>query len=158
MYLEKKKTKKGTKCYLSHSFREGGKIHKIRKLLGTDLAKEILDERLKKAEKLILDEIEKYKIIKDPLDHELTDEEIDFIKGMEKEANLKIIHLSETDWKAFSELFTYSTNAIEGSELTNYEVKQIIERDEWPKEKSKEDIAETYGVDESISFIRKTKD
>jgi len=158
MYVEKRILKGKIKYYLSHSFREGGKIHKIRKLLGTNLSKDILDDRKKKAEKLILDEIEKYKVIKDPLDKKLSEEEIEFIKQLEKEANLKVIHMSEADWELFSELFTYNTNAIEGSELTNIEVKEIITENKWPKEKSKADIAEAYGVDEAISFIRKTKD
>ena len=158
MYVEKRKSKKGITCFLAHSFREGGKIHKIRKLLGTNISKEVLEERISKAEKLITDEIEKYRVIKDPLDKELTKEEIDFIKKLEKEANLKVMHLSEEDWRAFSELFTYNTNAIEGSELTNAEVKEIIKKDIWPKEKSKEDIAETYGVNEAINYIRVTKE
>src|SRR3989344_2646614 len=158
MYVEKRKSKKGITYFLAHSFREGGKIHKIRKLLGTNISKEVLEERISKAEKLITDEIEKYRVIKDPLDKELTKEEIDFIKKLEKEANLKVMHLSEEDWRAFSELFTYNTNAIEGSELTNAEVKEIIKKDIWPKEKSKEDIAETYGVNEAINYIRVTKE
>lgn len=158
MYIEKRTLKGKIKYYLSHSFREGGKIHKIRKFLGTDLSKEVLEDRKKKAEKLILDEIEKYKIIKDPLYEKLSKEEIEFIKQLEEEANLRVIHLSENDWRVFSELFTYNTNAIEGSELTNIEVKEIIEEDKWPKEKSKRDIAEAYGVDEAISFIRNTKE
>jgi Fic family protein len=158
MYIEKRNVMGKTKYFLAHSFREGGKIHKIRKLLGIDLPKEILDDRIKKAEKLILDEIEKYRIIKDPLDNEMSKEEISFINQLEKEANLRIFHLSEKEWKKFSEIFTYNTNAIEGSELTNAEVKEIIEEDKWPKQKSKEDIGEAYGVDEAISFIRKTKE
>lgn len=158
MYVEIRTVKGKTKYYLAHSFREGDKIHKIRKLLGIDLSKDILEDRKKKAERLILDEIEKYKIIKDPLGKELSKEEIDFVKQLEKEANLRVIHLSESDWKTFSKLFIYNTNAIEGSELTNIEVKEIIEKDKWPKEKSKEDIAETYGVDEAIKFIRETKE
>lgn len=158
MYVEKRKLKGKVKYYLSHSFREGGKIHKIRKLLGSDLSKDILEDRKKKAEKLILEEIEKYKIIRDPLGEELSKEEVGFIKRLEKEANLKVAHLSEKEWKVFSKLFTYNTNAIEGSNLTNTEVEGIIEEDRWPKEKSKADIAEAYGVDEAISFIRDTKD
>lgn len=157
MYLEKRKSKKGVTYFLAHSFREGSKINKIRKLLGTNLSKEVLEDRKLKAEKLITEEIEKYKVIKDPLDKELSKDEVDFVRQLEKEANLKVIHLSEEDWRAFSELFTYNTNAIEGSELTNAEVKEIIQKDIWPKEKSKEDIAEAYGVNEAINYIRNTK-
>ncbi|MDO8517556.1 MAG: Fic family protein [Nanoarchaeota archaeon] len=158
MYLEKRNVRGKIKYYLAHSFREDGKVHKIRKLLGTDLTKEVLEERKNKAEKLILEEIEKYKVLKDPIETELSTEEIKFVMHLEKEANLKIIHLSEDKWAIFSELFTYNTNAIEGSRLTNIEVKEILERGNWPKDKSKEDVAETYGVSEAISYIRQTKE
>ena len=50
-----------------------------------------------------------------------------------------------------------SVMAIEGSKVELKEVKGILEKDKWP-EKSKEDIAETYGVDEAILFIRNTKE
>jgi len=158
MYIEKRNYYGKMRYWLAHSFREGGKIHKIRKLLGTDLSKEILEDRKKKAEKLILDEINKYKIIKDPLRDKISKEEIDFVKRLEIEANLKVVHLSESDWKKFSEVFSYNTNAIEGSDLTLKETEKVIEKGEWPIEKPKEDIAEALGVDEAIGFIRKTKD
>jgi len=157
MYIEKRKIGKNIKYYLSHSFREGKKIHKIRKFLGKDLSKEKLEERRKIAEKLILEEINQYKIISDPLKIPLKNEEIEFIKNLTKKEKLQVFHLSEKQWEKFSEIFTYSTNAIEGSELDLKEVENILEKDKWP-EKSKEDIAETYGVDEAIKFIRKTKE
>ena len=158
MYIEKRKFYNKTKYWLAHSFREGGKIHKIRKLLGTDLSKEILEDRKRKAEQLILDEIHKYKIIKDPLHDKISKEEVEFIKRLEVEANLKVIHLSETDWQKFSEVFSYNTNAIEGSELTLKETERVIEKGEWPINKQKGDIAEAIGVDEAITFIRQTKE
>jgi len=158
MYIEKRKYYGKTRYWLAHSFREGGKIHKIRKLLGTDLSREILEDRKKKAEKLILEEISKYKVIKNPLHDKISKEEIGFIERLQIEANLKIIHLSETDWKKFSEIFSYNTNAIEGSELTLKETENVIKKGNWPIEKPKEDIAEALGVDEAIEFIRKTKE
>jgi len=157
MYIEKRKSKKEIKYYLGHSFREGNKIHKIRKYLGRDLNKKTLEERKEKAEKLILEDISQYKIIKDPLNAPLSNEEIKFIETLEKNQKLRIFHLSEKQWRLFSELFTYNTNAIEGSELNSIEVKEILEKGKWPK-KSKEDIAETYGVNNAIEFIRNTKE
>ena len=158
MYIEKRNYYGKTKYWLSHSFREGGKIHKIRKLLGTDLSPEVLEDRKKKAEQLILEEINKYKVIKDPLHDKISKDEIEFIKKLQTKADLKVVHLSESDWKKFSELFSYNTNAIEGSELTLKETEQVIEKGVWPIEKPKEDIAEALGVDEAIGFIRKTKE
>jgi len=155
MHIEKRKQGKRIKYYLAHSYREGKKVYKFRKYLGQDLKQEKLKERKRIAEKLILEEIHKYNIIKDPLHFELSKKEIEEIKALE--SPLKIFHLSEKDWKLFSEMFTYNTNAIEGSRLNQKEVNDLLEKDKWPK-KSKEDIAEAYGVDEAIRFIRQTKD
>ena len=157
MYIEEKIIKGKKKYFLAHSFREGEKVHKIRKLIGTDLSKEMLEERKKKLETLILEEIGKYKIIQDPLDKELSKEELSFIKKLELQADFKVTHLSEKEWDIFSTNFTYNTNAIEGSELTSKEVSGILTENKWP-EKSKEDIAEAYGVKEAIKFIRETKE
>lgn len=157
MHIEKRKERGKIKYYLSHSYREGSKIHKFRKYLGQDLTKEKLEERKKIAEKLIIEEIHKYKIINDPLNFELSKEEIKSIKDLEAKIPLKVEHLSKKDWEIFSEIFTYNTNAIEGSRLSQKEVNDILEEDKWP-DKSKEDIAEAYGVDEAIDFIRATKE
>jgi len=157
MYMEKRKTEKGIKYYLGHSYREGSKVHKFRKYLGKNLSKENLEERKKIAEKLILEEVHKHNIISDPLQFELSKQDIDKIKLLEKQIPIKISHLSEADWRTFSEIFTYNTNAIEGSKLNKKEVKDILEKDKWP-DKSKEDIAEAYGVDEAIRFIRGAKE
>ena len=157
MHIEKREAKGKIKYFLAHSYREGKNVHKFRKYLGQDLNKEKLKEREKIAEKLILEEIHKYNIIKDPLQIELSKEEINEIKKLEAKIPLKIKHLSEKDWIYFSELFTYNTNAIEGSKLNKKEVIDLLEEDKWP-DKSKEDIAEAFGVDEAIRFIRKTKE
>jgi Fic family protein len=157
MHLEKRKVGKRTKYFLAHSYREGRRVHKFRKYLGQDLKPGLLKERSKIAEKLILEEIHKYKIIRDPLSIELSDKELDEIRGLEKQIPLKISHLSKKDWDTFSKIFTYNTNAIEGSKLSIKEVDDLLGKDKWP-DKSKEDIAEAFGVDEAISFIRKTKE
>ncbi len=158
MHVEKRKVGKRTKYYLAHSFREGSKVHKIRKFMGADLNNTLLKERIEKSKNLILEEIEKYHIIKDPLQFKLSEKDIDLVKKIEKGIPLNIAHLSEQQWEAFSELFTYNTNAIEGSELNSKEVKDILEEDKWPKEKSKQDIAEAYGVSDAVKYIRETKE
>ncbi|MBR9690755.1 Fic family protein [Candidatus Woesearchaeota archaeon] len=157
MHIEKREEKSKTKYFLAHSYREGDKVHKFRKYLGQDLSSKKLKEREKIAEKLILEEIHKYKIISDPLDFELSNEDIRLIKNIESDIPFKITHLSEKNWEEFSEIFTYNTNAIEGSRLNINEVKNLLEHDKWP-DKSKEEIAEAFGVDEAIRFIRTTKE
>lgn len=157
MHIEKRKTKRKVKYFLAHSYREGSKVHKFRKYLGQDLKSSVLEERKNIAEKLILGEIHRYKIIKDPLQIEFSDAEIAEIQKLEIQIPLKITHLSEKDWRLFSEIFTYNTNAIEGSKLDVNDVKNLLEQDRWPN-KSKEDIAEAYGVDEAITYIRQIKE
>lgn len=157
MHIEKRRIGTKTKYYLSHSYREGQKIHKFRKYLGQDLNSRLLAERKIIAEKLILEEIHKYSLINDPLQIDLPTEEIEKIKKLEAQIPLNISPFSEKDWKEFSRIFTYNTNAIEGSKLNQAEVKALLDKDKWP-EKSKEDIAEAFGVAEAISFIRTTKE
>jgi len=155
MHIEKRDVNGKIKCFLAHSYREGAKVHKFRKYLGQDLKAEKLKQRKKIAEKLILEEIHKYKIIRDPLEIELSEREINHVKALQAQIPFKIKHLSEKDWTLFSEIFTYNTNAIEGSKLNKNEVKDLLKKDKWP-DKSKEDIAEAYGVDEAIRVIRGT--
>src|SRR3989344_1388504 len=157
MHIERRKGGKKIKYFLAHSYREGPKVQKLRKYLGQDLKPNLLEERRKIAEKLILDEIHKYRIIKDPLHAELSEKEINSIRSLEAKIPLKISHLSESHWKKFSKIFTYNTNAIEGSMLSQDEVNGLLDKDKWP-DKPKEDIAEALGVDEAISYIRNTKE
>src|SRR3989344_5816708 len=156
MHVEKRQIGNKVKLYLAHSYREGNKVHKIRKYLGLNLKPELFEERKKIAEKLILDEIKRYKIIHDPLTHTLSKREINWVKKLEREIPIKVSHLSMRQWSIFTELFTYNTNAIEGSKLNSKEVTELLEKDKWP-DKSKEDIAEAYGVRDAIRLIRKTK-
>lgn len=157
MHLEKRKLGKKVKYFLAHSYREGDQVFKFRKYLGQDLNRKILEERETIAEKLILEEIHKYKIVNDPLQLELSAEEINELKRLEAQIPLKISHLSEKNWKEFSKLFTYNTNAIEGSKLNLAEVKDLLGNNKWP-DQSKEDIAEAFGVDEAISLIRRANE
>ncbi len=158
MNIEIRKVGKRQKYYLAHSFREGKKVRKIRRYMGADLSEKELEKLRGRAEEIIRQQIESYRVIKDPLAHELGERELELLRNLERKANLEVIPLSDEDWLKFSELFTYSTNAIEGSELNQKEVKDILEGDKWPHDANKRDISETYGVAEAISYIRKTKE
>ncbi len=158
MFVEVRQVAGKKKYYLVHSFRQGKKVRKIRRYLGANLSKEKLSELRKVAEQQIAQRVSAFKKISDPLLEVLSGEEIQKIKELQENKQFKIFHLSEEEWKRFSEVFTYNTNAIEGSELNQKEVKGILENDKWPKDKSKEDISEAYGVKEAIQFIRETKE
>ncbi|MBI4210322.1 MAG: Fic family protein [Candidatus Diapherotrites archaeon] len=158
MFLEVREVAGKKKYYLVHSFRQGKKVGKIRRYLGTNLSKEKLEELKRIAEMQIIQRMNAFKKINDPLLEVLSEEEIQKIKELQENSQFKIFHLSEDEWRRFSEIFTYNTNAIEGSELNQKEVREILEKGKWPQDKSKDDISEAYGVEEAIQAIRKTKE
>ena len=157
MYLEKRKNKHGMKYYLAHSFREGGRVQKIRVYLGSNLKKKVLKQRQEKAKELLTQQVNSFKIIRSPINYKFSKREEELIKSLKKKARFKVFHLSEEDWQAFTELFTYNTNAIEGSTITQEEVFDILEKNKWPFSRPKEDISEAYGVSKAIKHIRKIK-
>jgi len=157
MFVEKRERGKSTKFYLVHSFREAGKVIKIRRFLGTNLTKTELATKRKKAEHFIKEQIKHYEIIGNPLKQVLSDKEIKLLQTYQKQAIIKVHHLDERDWKRFSEVFSYDTNAIEGSTVTKNEVINLIEKNKIPN-KSAEDIAEARNVAEAVLYLRKAKD
>lgn len=157
MHIEIRKRNQKKLYYLAHSFRDNGSVRKVRKYLGVDLDKKKIEKLRKKAEKIIKKQIEDYKIIRDPLHTVLNPEEIKRIQYLVNKKKIRTKDLNKKEWKKFTELFTYNTNAIEGSTVELSEVRGILEKDKWP-DKSKEEISETYGVSDSIEYIRKTKD
>jgi len=157
MNIEIQRVGKNKKYYLSHSYRAGKKVKKIRVYLGANLPKEELEAKKKEAEKKLRSRLSATEIIHDPLQTVLSSSELEELKTLEAKGAIEIHHLSEEEWTSFIESFTYDTNAIEGSMVTAREVKLILEQDKWPADKTREDISETYGVAEAIKHIRKTK-
>ncbi len=158
MHIEIRKRKEKKLYYLAHSFRDAGKVRKFRRYLGADLTEKEIKEKRKKWEKPILDQITEYKKINDPLHTVLSKKDSETLNNLINRTDIQIKHLSEEDWLHFTELFTYDTNAIEGSTVTVSEVRNIIETDKWPAGKSREEIAETYGVAEAIKYVRESRD
>ncbi len=157
MYLEQRRTTHGTKYYLAHSFREGGKVKKTRVYLGTNIKRSILLERADKAKGLLAQQLNSFKIIRSPINYKFTKREVDLIKSIRNKSKFKIFHLSDKDWKAFTEIFAYHTNAIEGSTVSQKEVVDILDTNKWPFSKPKGEISETYGAAKAIGYMRKTK-
>lgn len=157
MNLELRQVGKKKKYYIAHTFREGGKVKKIRRYLGSDLTKERLEQLKSRAEVLLRKQIESHKMLRNPLESTLSEKEIKLIKSLEKNKPIRIVHLSEKEWVTFTERFTYDTNAIEGSTIRFNEVKGILEENSWPKDAPKSDISETYGVARAVKEIRQTK-
>ncbi|PIU62160.1 Fic family protein [archaeon CG07_land_8_20_14_0_80_38_8] len=151
MYVEKRKSGKGVKFYLVYSYREHGKVQKIRKYLGKNLSKEELRTEKLRAEKELKSVLQDLKT--DVFDFSLTKNQVKKINDYEKE--LKIVHLDRIDWKRFTEEFVYNTNAIEGSTIQLNEVKELLENKKKPEDS--EEI-ETKNVAKAVDFIRETKE
>jgi Fic family protein len=156
MNIEIRRVGKSKKYYLAHTYRAGGKVKKIRVYLGTNLTKDELDAAQKKATVVLKKRIPASKELKDPYLTLLTKDELKELESLTSDKEIRIIHLSEAEWQRFTEIFTYNTNAIEGSKVGKNEVRDLLEKNKLP-EKSKEDIAETFGVAEAIKHIRGTK-
>jgi len=149
MFIEKRKAKKDTKYYLVHSYREKGKVNKIRKYLGRNLNKEELKREKEKAKQEILKLVEE--IDTTIFDFTLTNKQI---KTLNKRAKTEIFHLDKKDWERFTEEFVFNTNAIEGSTVQKDEVHDILIK----KKGLDDEEIETKGVAKAIEFIRKTND
>jgi len=157
MFIERRKYKGKIKYYLVHSYRHNGKVKKIRIYLGIDLSKKELEEKREHAEIEIKEKIEYSKKIGDPFTTVLSSSDYKELESLEPNGKIKLLHLSEDDWQRFSEVFTYDTNAIEGSAIDEKEVEDILEKNKWPN-KPKEEISETYGVAEAVKYLRKSKE
>lgn len=148
MYLEKRKVGKNVKYYLVHSYREKNKVKKIRKYLGQNLNKIELEEAKEKAKQRIKKLLEK--ISTEVFLVTLTKNQV---QKLNKYNDLiRIIHLSDEEWRRFTKEFTYNTNAIEGSTVRRDEVPTILEK----RETSDPEELETKGVAKAIQFIKST--
>src|SRR3989338_3488674 len=150
MYIEERKTGKNIKYYLVHSYRDRGKVRKIRKYLGRNLAKEELEKTKNSAKLHILKLLE-----------ELNTEVFLFtltknrIKKLNKfDEKISIIHFDQKAWQQFTEEFTYNTNAIEGSAVQRDEVPEILGKQ---KASGAEEL-ETKGVAKAVNYIKNAKE
>lgn len=158
MHVEKRKSGGHVKYYLAHSFRRGGKVRKVRAYLGADLTEKQLAERKWRAKAGLRERVISAERIRDPFATALSSAEIKELESLEAKGKISVFHLSEADWEKFTEAFTFDTNAIEGSSVEEKEVVEVLERQKWPEQRSKEEIAETYGVAEAVEYVRRTKE
>jgi Fic family protein len=157
VHIETREEKGKKKYYLAASYRAGPRIGKVRVFLGMDLGKAEVERLAEKAKDRLERKLRSTKSIGDPYRTVLSSKEMREITLLTTKVKVKLAHLSEDDWKAFTEEFTYHTNAIEGSTVSRKEVRQVLADQQWPQ-KSKEEIAETLGVAEAVKYLRQTKD
>ncbi len=157
MHIEVRLVNGRKKYYLAASYRVNSRVRKARVFLGTDLSQGEVERLTEKARGRLEGKVRAAKRIGDPYRTIFSPQEIEEITLLTTRVQIKLAHLSEEDWKNFTEDFTYDTNAIEGSTVSKDEVRQVLEDRQWPP-KSSEEISETLGVAEAVSYIRKVKD
>jgi len=157
MFVEVRRAKSKDKYYLVYSYRHRNKVKKIRVYLGLNLNREEIKEKRKIAEEKIRLRIGTLANLHDPYKTVLASRELDELKDLEPKGRIKLMHLSEKEWLRFTEAFAYDTNAIEGSTVDKTEVKGILGQNKWP-DKPKEEISETFGVSDSVKYLRYTKE
>ncbi len=157
MHVEIRRVNGRKKYYLAHSYRVNSRVRKVRVFLGTDLSQEEIERLTEKARVKLEEKVRSAKRIGDPYRTVLSPQEIEEITLLTTKVEIKLAHLSEEDWKNFTEDFTYDTNAIEGSTISKNEVRQVLEDRQWPP-KSREEISETLGVAEAVRYIRSVED
>ncbi len=157
MNIETRSVNGNKKHYLAYTYRSGRYVKKIRVYLGANLSIEELKQAAKNKELRLKSKIANLKKIRDPYISTINADELQELNDLDTKVSIKLQHLSENKWQKFTEIFTYNTNAIEGSMVKKPEVNDILERNKWPN-KSKEDISETLGVAEAVAYVRNTKD
>lgn len=157
MFVEGRRVKEGKKYYLVHAYRVSSGPRKISIYLGLNLSGPEIASKMDSARIRIEEKLKLLKTVRDPYQTVLSSSELEELRSMLPSGRIKHQHLSEPEWLKFTELFTYDTNAIEGSTVDKSEVQNILERNEWP-DKSKEEISETFGVAEAVDYIRNTKE
>ena len=158
MFIEIQTVGKKKKYYLAYSYKKERKVHKVRRYLGADLSEQELRTLRQRAEATFKEHVALLRRLGDPFKDVLSKEEVRVLNALAATGESRVWHLSERDWLRFTELFTYHTNAIEGSTVTLEEVHDILKKNRWAEGISKEEISETYGVAESVRFVRKTKE
>ena len=157
MHVEARLVNGRRKYYLAQSYRINSKVAKVRVFLGTDLGRDEIRRRAETARDRLSEKVQSARKIVDPYRTVLSPRELEEITLLTTKVKVKLAHLSESDWKNFTEEFTYDTNAIEGSTVSKKEVKQVLSDKQWP-EKSREEISETIGVAEAVAYLRGTRD
>lgn len=150
MYIEKRKAKKNVKYFLVHSYRDRGRVRKIRKYLGQNLAEGELKKAQVEAKKHV-------QALLEDLNTEvflftLTRGQIDRLNRCDD--RIRIVHFDRRQWQRFTEEFVFNTNAIEGSTIQREDVPEILHK---PKAADAEE-QEAKGVANAVDYIKKTKE
>src|SRR3989344_8641308 len=124
MFVEKRKAGNNVKYFLVYSYREKGKVQKIRKYLGQNLAKDQLKEEKEKAKRHILKILEE--LSTEVFLFKLTKDQINKLNKYDDE--IRLVHFDLKQWQRFTEEFVFNTNAIEGSTVQREEVPEILHK------------------------------
>jgi Fic family protein len=149
MYVERRASDGNVKYYLVHSYRDKGKIKKIRRYLGLNLSDVKLAKKAAEAGKEVSSLVESLKT--EVFKFKLTQNQLEKLNNYDRK--ISIFHLNPKEWQKFTEEFVYNTNAIEGSTVRKGEVPSILEG----RAKNTDEL-ETKGVAKAVAYIRTAKE
>ncbi len=157
-YHEEKKIGGKNFHYIVKVVRIGGKIKKLRVYAGKgEKSKKEISELISKFSPQLEDKTKKLLSKKDPLYGILTEEENELLEKIKSDNQKKIKKMDNLAWKNYYEWFivqfTYNTNAIEGSTLSQEDTNLILFENTVPRGKSTREINEAQNHKEAFDFI-----
>lgn len=162
MKLEKKKRGDREYYYISKSVRIGDVVKNFTRYIGpSTIPTEDLERDIEFNKKELMEEIARYKAIQAPLADLLIDEQVENLEKIrseyQKEAH-RILSVPKMKlYESFGVKFTYNTNAIEGSTVTEQEAVLILKDHVAPGGKSMAEIKEAENHQRAFEFILEDK-
>jgi Fic family protein len=158
------KQRRGSKeyYYLKTSCRIGGKVKTFSKYIGpVTIPQEELDKDIEFNKKRLEEEIGRYKALHAPLEGLLSDSQKKRIEEIKRKHQKEMARLSglpkEKIYESFGIKFTYNTNAIEGSTVTEREALLILKDKVTPGGKTLVEIREAENHKRAFEFILEEK-
>jgi len=142
VYTEIKERKGKKYFYRVINVRKGKKFKKKRIYLGVDLDKNAITSAELKADKEL-----------SILSKLLEDKELNFLESIKKEFSKEPKANEDNRYEAFTSLFTYDSNAIEGNSLTLEETSFLLFEKRVPSAKSLREINETLNHKSAFDYM-----
>lgn len=159
-YIETNNRGKKTFYYLTQTVRLEGRFKKVRQLLGKgNIPKAELKKLAKTAEKPLLKKVKDVKNIRKVVT--LDEKTVKKLSQVKKDYKKFISSISKVEYEVIEKqhliLFTFNTNAIEGSNITLKETAHILEDRISPEGKNLREIHEIENTQKAYEFMKMYK-
>jgi Fic family protein len=163
MKLTRQRRGKKEYYYLKTTLRIGDRVKTFSKYIGpVTIPKEELDRDVEFNKKRLKEEIDRYRSIHAPLKNLLSKSQIQKINEIKKKHEEELSKLSDLPlskvFESFGIKFTYNTNAIEGSTVTERETLLILKDKVTPGGKTLTEIREAENHQRAFEYILQEKE